>query len=96
LSKLIFVWKHLLIVALWVRLENRKEGRMTVDQSMKEFLWRQVQKLTSVEFYLIPTARPDMTLPTFPDPDRDIETVLCEVMQHMVKLKSIQFLCADN
>jgi hypothetical protein len=79
-------------LALWVRLENRKEGRMTVDQSMKEFLWRQVQKLTSVNLFLIPTARPDMTLPTFPDPDRDIETVLCEVMQHMVKTNSI-FVC---
>jgi hypothetical protein len=83
--------KFILILALWVRLENRKEGRMTMDQPMKEFLWRQVQRLTSVDLFLIPTGRPDMILPTFPDPEKDIETVLCEIMQHMVSIVTLWF-----
>jgi hypothetical protein len=71
-------------LALWVRLATRKDDSILMDEPMKEFMWRNVQKMKNVEMYLLPKRRPDMNLPLFPDPHRDPEETLFDIMVLMV------------
>ncbi|XP_059483284.1 general transcription factor 3C polypeptide 1 [Neocloeon triangulifer] len=75
--------------SLWVRLESRKDKPMLVDDPMKEFLWRQIRRLSVVQFFLLPIPRPNMHLPKLDqglcqDQDgKEAEEILQVIMQHM-------------
>nr|XP_022298203.1 general transcription factor 3C polypeptide 1-like [Crassostrea virginica] len=60
--------------ALWVRLENRVNFKMRLDDSSKEFLWECLLSIPDLEFYCLETPRKNLVYkqPISIDPDSGV------------------------
>lgn len=50
------------IETLWLRLENRQEFGLTLDQLTRRFIWTSVSRAAEIRFYLLPEPRGPVTL----------------------------------
>lgn len=60
--------------ALWVRLENRPNFKMRLDEGSQEFLWRCILSIPDLEFYRLPSPRGVLNpkLPIVIDPESGV------------------------
>lgn len=60
--------------ALWVRLENRPNFKMKLDEGSQEFLWRCILSIPDLEFYRLPSPRGVLNpkLPIVIDPESGV------------------------
>lgn len=60
--------------ALWVRLENRPNFKMRLDEGSQEFLWRCILSIPDLEFYCLPSPRGVLNpkLPIVIDPESGV------------------------
>lgn len=60
--------------ALWVRLENRPNFKMRLDEGSQEFLWRCILSIPDLEFFRLPSPRGVLNpkLPIVIDPESGV------------------------
>lgn len=77
--------------ALWVRLDNRPNFKMRLDEGSQEFLWRCVLSIPDLEFYCLPSPRGVLNpkLPIVIDPESGV-TVDFDMGEEMYPIKIIQ------
>lgn len=77
--------------ALWVRLENRPNFKMRLDEGSQEFLWRCILSIPDLEFYRLPSPRGVLNpkLPIVIDPESGV-TVDFDMGEELYPIKIIQ------
>lgn len=77
--------------ALWVRLENRPNFKMRLDEGSHEFLWRCILSIPDLAFYRLPSPRGILNpkLPIVIDPESGV-TVDFDMGEELYPIKIIQ------
>lgn len=70
----IYLISGITLQALWVRLDNRLNFKMRLDEGSQEFLWRCVLSIPDLEFYCLPSPRGVLNpkLPIVIDPESGV------------------------